>query len=214
MKKIIIAISALLLSATAFAQQSGQLDSLFYIFPEFVDGTVMFADKTFSRGKLNINLYEQSLQCIDNGDTLQVAASSGVVSVTAKRRSFYWVKDRFIELMEFKGDYGLGISRVTSYANNVKEAGYGMTSSTSGTSTYARNDAGHMEMNVALKNRDNISYKVTPYFYASGKFVPASKKAFQKAFPDKKDFIETFVIEHNTRYTVFEDVKALYDAVK
>ena len=210
MKRIIISIAALCLSVAAFAQQ--QLDSLIYIFPQFEIGSVMFSDKTFSKGKVNIDILEQKLKCIDQNDTLEV--DGNIVTVTIKRRTFYWNKDKFIELLEYQDDKGLGISRMSTFVNNVKDAGYGMTSGTTSTTTYGYNETGHLEMNVVLKYRENLIYKATPFFYVNGKFQTPSKKAFQKAFPAKKDVIESFVAEHDTRWAVYDDVKALYDAVK
>lgn len=192
MRKVSIALVFLAFCLCVSAQTRKPLDSLEFILPQFGQGSVMFADKHFSRGLVNISPVDQMVYCISSeGDTLTVVDNASILSVSAAGRSFVRWKDSFVEAVVTNGDTGVGIIRSTTIVDNVKTGAYGMANSTSSIKTYSVDvTTGVMKRHV-LKDRRNYSYKQTACLYRDGKYYSVSKKSFEKLFPGQKAYIES-----------------------
>lgn len=211
MKRINLSICFILVCVCAGAQGHRQLDSLKYMLPEFSQGTVIFADKHVSRGILNISPLDQSVYCLSGKDTLYVDGNPDILRVSAAGRSFVKWKESFVEVVVTQGTTGIGISRSTVKIDNVKAGAFGGTTATSSTKTYSVDSSSGTFHDLILEDPRNYVYKKTPYLYNDGKFLPVSRKSFEKLFPGQKDFIESVWAGRNITVTDINSVMAFYN---
>ena len=168
------------------------LDSLKYIFPEFTQGTVIFADKQISRGMLNISPMNQCVYCLSpEKDTLAVAGTAPIVSVSVAGRTFLRWKESFVEIITKGTGTGVGITRTTTMVNNVKTGPFGMNTATSSVKSYSVNAETRSLTNLIIDDPRNYVYSRTACLLNNGKVYPVSRKSFEKVFPEKKDYIES-----------------------
>ena len=216
MKKILSILALLLsLSLCSRAQTHRQLDSLSYILPHFAQGSVVYADKQFSRGLLNISPIDQTVYCITaDGDTLTVMNNEHIVSVSAGGRSFVRWKDAFVERILTDGDTGIGIIRSVTKVNNVKTGAYGMVDNSSSITTYARDEHSGAFTTHIIDDPKNYVYRLSPCLYKDGKYFYVNKKSFEKLFPEKKDLISSLWQEMKINVGDVGEVTAFYNEIK
>lgn len=205
MRKICFAVSFLFVCVCAGAQGHKQLDSLRYILPEFSEGTVMYADKQFSRGMLNISPLDQAVYCLSpENDTLYVAANADILRISVAGRSFTKWKDSFVEMAVMDGNMGVGIIRSTAKVSNVKTGAYGSSTTTSSIRSYSVDAATGTLTNLIIEDPRNYVYTRTACLFVDGKYLPVSRKSYEKMFPEKKDYIESVWPERNIKPTDFD----------
>lgn len=211
MKRIIIVAVALLLGLCAVAQsgkQGGkQLDSLRYILPDFSEGTVVYADKQISRGKVNISPLDQAVYCITApGDTVTASNYQNITGVSVDGRSFSRWKEYLVENIIIDGKVGIGIVRTTVKVNNVKTGAYGMADNISSIRSYSvDNQTGSFKM-LIIDDPKNYAYRVMTCLYKDGNYFNATKKMFQKLFPEQKEFIESVWNERKLGTTGYQEL--------
>lgn len=212
MRKIIFAILLLLVSICAGAQGRKQLDSMKYILPEFSQGTVIYADKHFNQGVVNISPLDQGVYCISPAkDTLFVEDNASIIRVSVSGRTFSLWKNAFVEVMTKDPDTGVGIIRTTVKVNNVKTGAFGMANATASIKSYSVDASSGTFKDMIIDDPRNFVYTKNACLISNGKFLPVSKKSFQKMFPDKKDFIESVWPERDIVSTDFDAVLAFYE---
>lgn len=211
MRRVIITIVLLFSCFLAGAQGRSQLDSLRYILPEFCQGTVIFGDKSVSRGVLNISPLDQTVYCISaGGDTLSVAGSSDIISVNASGRSFVRWQESFVEIAVVDGNTGVGIIRTTSKVNNAKPGAYGMASGASSTRTYSVNPSTGTFRDSIMDDPRNYVYRQFPCLCKDGRCLPVSRKSFERLFPELKAYIESVWSDRNIDITDTGSVIGFY----
>lgn len=215
MKKNIQVIAFLLVSLCASAQGHKQLDSLRYILPEFCRGTVVFDGKQVRSGLLNISPIDQSVYCISNEkDTLYTGCYPDIVSVSVAGRYFMGWRSSFVEILASGSGTGVGVVRSTMKVNNVKPGAYGMSSSTSSVKSYSVDATSGSLHSTIIEDPRNYVYIKTAYLLNNGKFLPATKKSFEKMFPAHKEFIESVWSERDIKATDIDGVIAFYNELR
>lgn len=225
MKRILISALMLILGTTAFSQtltfdspnEESQriLDSVKFVLPEFASGIVIFNDGTQSNGALNINTMTQCVHFIDpDGKDLALVNNNQVSKVFIKNRLFLNSRYGYIEVYETTDDVFMGELRSVNFISEAKEGAFGSKSQTTSiqTLTHIETSAGY-RVDFEKQKNSPYSYKKIPYLHRKGAFVPATKKAFQRYFPSKKEFIEQYVDEHNLRLNRVDHARELFKAV-
>lgn len=215
MRKLIFAAMLLLTCANAGAQAHKSLDSLKYILPEFTQGTVIFADRHFDHGMINISPLDQGVYCLSAAkDTLFVDNNASIISVSVSGRSFKQWKGFFVEIMTKDADTGVGLIRSTEKVNNVKKGAYGMNSATASIKQYSVDARTGNLLDLIIDDPRNFVYSKTACLIKDGNFLPVSKKSFQKLFPAKKDYIESVWPGLNLSSTDFDAVLSFYNELR
>lgn len=225
MKKFLIIVIACIAGSGCFAQnitfdspdeESRRiLDSVRFVMPEFASGIVIFNDGSQSNGALNINTMTQCIHFIDpEGKDLALVNNDRVSKVFIKNRLFLKSRYGYIEVYETAGEIFMGELRSVNFISEAKEGAFGSKSQTTSIQTISHVHApgGYM---VELEKQKNTpySYKKIPYLHRKGMFVQANKKAFQRYFPSKKDFIEQYIQEHDLRLNRVDDARKLFKAL-
>lgn len=192
MKRLFISTLFVLAGLTAEAQENIPLDSLRFVLPEFCQGTVRFADNQLRGGMLNISPIDQAVYSLSDGkDTLYVAEHPEITSVSVAGKFFVGWSGRLVEVIASDDDKGVGILRTTTKINNVKTGAYGGVSSTSSSRSYSIDAISGSYSSLIIDDPRNYVYSKTTYLLNKGKFIPVSKKSFEKLFPGQKDYIES-----------------------
>lgn len=191
------------------------LDSVKYVNEDFKPGVVTFRDGSVSRGAVNITTLEQAVLFISpEGEIQQLANIKEVARVSIGKRMFFRHNEAFVELMELVGDVGIGAVHRTSILDAQAKGAFGMVSETTAISSMTTLSDNGQLYSLAKNLNVPVLYKKVPYIYRNESFSVASKKSFIKAFPSKKGAIEAYLKEHKVDFDEYDDVKALFDAVK
>lgn len=211
MRNIHFAAVALFACICVNAQGQKQLDSLRYIFSEFRQGTVIFADKQINHGVLNISPLDQAVYCLSpESDTLYVQGPADIISVSVSGRSFIRWNGSFVEIVTKESDTGVGIIRSTSKVSNVKTGAYGMSSATSSMRSYSVDATTGTLSSLIIDDPRNYVYRKSTCLVHKGKCIPLSKKSFEKMFPGKKEYIESVWPDLNLMSAEPDAVLAFY----
>lgn len=191
------------------------LDSVKFVLPEFASGIVIFNDGTQSNGALNINTMTQCVHFIDpDGKDLALVNNNQVSKVFIKNRLFLNSRYGYIEVYETTDDVFMGELRSVNFISEAKEGAFGSKSQTTSiqTLTHIETSAGY-RVDFEKQKNSPYSYKKIPYLHRKGAFVPATKKAFQRYFPSKKEFIEQYVDKHDLRLNHVDHARELFKTV-
>lgn len=189
-------------------------DSVLYMMPNFQDGRVTFNNGDFSTGRFNICTLDQTLRYLDaNGDAMVLADGASVELVNIGGTLFYHFKDLYIKSVDMAGEIILGVNR-KMIINDAKRGAYGSESQTTNITQVNRvDDAAN---GIVYSFSGDVKYKMQerPYLVLKNKVYEASKGSLNKCFPDKKDFIKTYLKEHKVHWNNVEEIKALFDLLK
>lgn len=215
MKRLLISAFAILAACTAFAQEE-ELDSLFYVRPEFTHGIVYMQEGGVQQGTINICNIDQSIRFIDPaGDTLVMDGCESAIKVTLDKTTYYRFRDCFTEMVDYAGTAALGIQRQTVQIENSKTGGF-TSSATSSVESYGVDAMTGLYFKHIEMIPENWKYTCRYVLYdtANNKFYVATKKNFLKMFPAKKDVIEAFCGKDKAALDAPEKVKELFNKMK
>lgn len=192
--------------------QSALSDTVVFALREFSDGRVFFKDMSSYSAKLNISNLEQCVKFIDpaGGDTLNVANESEIAYVIAANKTFYKTRFGYAQVLKYSGSCLFCFVKDLSVEQLQSMTSYGRIPATSTAKTVnALNDiAGANSGNVG-KNMDlKYNMRLLPVLINGNKVMVSTRKAFMKAFPDKKDHIKQLAQETKTD---FGDVVSAYN---
>ena len=193
-KKTLLLISLLAIeSGAAFAQDNGIPKDVFYLMPEFGNGSIVYNGKAPAKGTLNICAVDNSIRFIDNGgQELAADTDESVLRDVIGNVAFERNGNAFVRLVPVTDEVSIAVKREVLIMSDSKSGGYGMASQTSSITELSSLSAGGNL--YRLDDVRDVPYRVTEtasLFY-NGAFLQPNKKSFQKCFPDKKDEIEAF----------------------
>ena len=225
MKRILLAAFLVFIGTTAMAQSifcttptaesQKMLDSVKYVMPEFVTGTIFFDNGTQYIGAINIFTLNQKVHFKnEEGEVMVLDNNSDVSSVFIKGRTFLNSRYGYLEVYEASGEMFMGEIRVLNVFSEAKEGAFGTKSQTTSIQTVDLMEMSHSTMLDFTENKKTpYSYKKIPYVYKKGNFQKASKKFFIKNFSDKKGFIEDYLQNNDVDFENVQDVRKLFRAV-
>jgi len=97
-----------------------------------------------------------------------------------------------------------------NFLETEKQGAYGKASPTTSVTTISNYSDGGRMIELDQNLTTPFRYKEVPYLYKDGTFYIASKKNFQKCFPDKKKQIESYLKETKVDFEKMEDVRLLF----
>ena len=225
MRKLIFLAVAMLACLSAGAQSyfftepteesQMMLDSVKYVMPEFVTGTIVFDNGEQYIGPINIFTVTQRIHFKnENGEVMELTNNLDVSSVFIKGRTFLNSRYGYVEVYEAYGDIFMGEIRSVNIIAEAKEGAFGSKSQTTSIQTVnlmEKPNGGWMDLSGGKKVP--YSYKKIPYVYKKGTFQKANKKFFLKNFAAKKGFIEDYTQSNDTDFDNVMDVRKLFRAV-
>ena len=189
------------------------------LFPEYQKGDVYFKNHTVVKSLLNYETLTKEMLFKQNDQVLALGLTETIDSVVIANRVFVnYEKSEFFEKVSI-GNGDLYIEYISSLISVGKQAGYGgysqvsnvksigRMSSTDGGTTYQPNE-------LSLNEKYNAKTHTSFWIRRDGKFIAlGSQNQFFKAFPNKKQEIKSYLIDHKINYESMNDVKSLLNYI-
>lgn len=183
---------AICLGAALYAQEPKKIpNEIFYLLPEFKDGTVYFRGQNPAKGKLNICAADNTLRFLDDeGKELSANPESveNIILVQIDTVQFMHDQDGFYRKYPVTSNMGVALKRELHILKGAKKGAYGMVDQTSSIRQYSTLYSEGMAYN--LDTGDPYEISETLYLYINHAIVPLTKKNLKKAFPAKKEEID------------------------
>lgn len=228
MKKIIFAIAALAVSATAFAQvESAGMDpekniafmkEHLYKLDEFSKGTVVFDQDAAiydeagvpvtlhpSQGIININNLHQCVVMINGNDTIPLLYEDNVVKVNTGKHMYLKIKDIYYQVVEYNETI-LGLMEVLKGENAGKKDIYGTKSELSSTTNISSLGMTSLEGNTDMR----YSFERRPVFINGKKVAYLNEKQLTKMYKKKSAIVKEYFATHNVDPYSMEQATELY----
>ena len=197
MKKCLCVLLATLAALpSAFCQKEGKTipPEVFYLLPEFGQGTIYFQGKSPVVGLINICAIDGSVRFKDETGQERVVVNDGSLSgATIGDVSFQFRDGNFVRMYPLNRETSLAVERKVDLMDDVKVGAFGMETRTAAITEYGSFSTGDGRIYELNQVKDS-SYRMTETatLYTGGKFVNFNKKNCQKAFPDHADEIDAW----------------------
>ncbi len=182
-----------------------------YWYPEFVDATVFYNNKTRTTSVLNLCTVDNTLRFINPaGDTLVAGNMDQIHSIMVNDTLMFKHEDYFLKEIIRSGNICLAERRIFTYTEpELDDVGYSMAPATS---TAKKVNIREYDDVRLYGFEAEIDWRLdTKYVLTDGrKYYFVKKSAFEKIFPNKKDFIRTFVKMNGTDFEDRDDVVSLF----
>ena len=187
----------LLLAASAVAQEKKALygvpADVFYLMPDFGQGTVYLRGQRPGHGRVNICAVDNTLRMLDNdGTELTVTQDEDVLKVRIDSVMFLHFQKEYYRLYPLSREMGVAVRREVRILSDTKEGGYGTTSQTTAVQEYGKINGDGMVHN--LQSDKEYPFTASDIFcvYQEDQVFPLTRKALRKLFPARKDEIDAF----------------------
>lgn len=234
MKKILLSIAVLALSAPVFAQveTSGmdpEKNEIFmkehlYKLDEFSKGTVVFDQDAAlyeedgtpitlhpSQGIININNLHQCVVMISGNDTIPIIYEDNVVKVNTSKSMFLKIKGIYYQVLEYN-ESALGYMQLLKGEDMGTRDVYGSRSQLSATTkiTAIAGDGGTMEQLVP--NTDmRYTWEQRPVFIHGKKVAYLNEKQLCKMYKKKSAIIKDYFATHDVDQYSVDQARELYN---
>jgi hypothetical protein len=236
MKKILLAIAALALSASAFAQvETSGLDAgknitfmqeRLYKLPEFAKGTVIFDQDAAvyeddgtpmtlhpSQGIINVNNLHQCVVMINGNDTIPLLYEDNVVKVNTGKSVFLKIKGIYYEVLEYN-DSILGFMQVLTATDMGKKDAYGTSSQLSSVTNISSLSGDGASLTTLTGNTDmRYTYEQRPVFIHGKKVAYLNEKQLCKMYKKKSAIIKEYFATHDVDQYSVDQARELYKMI-
>lgn len=212
---LIILLAATLWLPSAFCQTEGSSipPEIFYLMPEFGQGSVFFKGKAPFPGQLNICAIDGSVRYKDAAGAERIIVDDGSLNaVNIGDASFIMREGFLVRQYILTPSVSLAVQRKVDLMSDVRIGAYGAETRTASINNYdSFANKGQFYNIDQVKDQPYRLYE-TILFYTNGQFVPFNKRNCQKCFPDSKDAIEAWFKEQKN--PSLAGVPAILDACR
>jgi hypothetical protein len=187
-------------------------DSMIYLYPEFIKGSVIFTNGKQNDAVLNYSMILGKILFIKNGkDTLEVTNPADVKTFIAGTDIFQYNKV-YYRLLTRTPKINLACHQYTKVLEVRREAGYGLASPTMAVSSYssvlASDNSGLYRLKASAETLFSIR---TDYYFTAGvnEFVAATQKNLLKMYPEKAGEIKKYIKEADINFKKKADLEKL-----
>lgn len=227
MKKLLTLFIGLLLAVAASAQKDEPTANWPYLYPDFMEGELLRANKDSNKGRFNIHLNLSALHYVDRNGKIKEADTWGVIGLIIGEDRFRFVEGKMLKVMaESKGGSVVKESRANYSAIVKKDGAMGTTSLNSTTTkTFLYNENvinqynGYLLTDVykdlhAMKDQsERLPVNSNLFLLVDRHLIPANRKSVASLDGlDKKSFKEFLKSEH-IRWDEPEDLVKVLDYI-
>ncbi|HEY9048738.1 MAG TPA: hypothetical protein VIN08_22695 [Ohtaekwangia sp.] len=191
-----------------------------YLFPTFTSGKVYFKNNHVGSGMMNFNRFTREIDFIQGKDTLALSDTETIKNVAIGNDVFYYQADiGYVQRMAENANVMFGKMESIDVADRRRQPNSGTSSTTSNGSYNSQITTGAgTASGLALKmveKVDIIYRKKTHYYFrnAKGSFVKADKKSLLKAYPDKKEALNQYLLQNEVDFQNAESLQTLFNAM-
>lgn len=205
MKRTALFIQAALLLALASVSASAQNgdvngipNDVYYLMPQFSNGTVYFAGQAPVKGQINICAVDNTLRYMDKGQEIVANAGNDVLKVLIDNVFFIHSGGLYFRMYPVTDIFGFALKREVNIRKDIRlgstMAGMARSNAIIEYGSVYPDGEAH-----GIDQTGNNPYTVTEklFMYIRNKVVPINKKNLQKLFPDKKEEIKNFFVMGN-----------------
>lgn len=197
MKPRAIIIALLLFAASAMAQEkkapNGISAEVYYLMPQFSEGTVYLRGQRPLQGKMNICAVDNTLRFIGpDGEELSATEDGDIVKVRIDSVMFLRDHDIFYRLYPLGSEMGVALQREVRIFWDAKEGAYGSVSQTSSIQQYGIIHSDGSTHTLSGLKEYPYSVSEIPSIYKEGAIYPITRKNLRKLFPAHKDEIDAW----------------------
>lgn len=182
-----------------------------YLFPEFLQGTVLMKKGVTQVAMLNYNALTEEMIFENNGVKLALAQLERVDTVFLGGRKFFLQNGKFVELILH--------SKIDLYAEHKckindpgKPSGYGTTSQTGAATTYSTFFSGGRVYEMNLPESIETNAYIIYWIKKDGQLVKfISVRQLLKEFPEKASQIKKYMKDHDVSY---DNQSSLVDIIR
>ncbi len=192
-------------------QDSTELISSIYRYPQFQKGGVLFTNRPLASAWLNYNyLSGQILFITPKGDTLELANPETLQFVFINIDTFHYVDKGYVEILTHNPTINLSKKQMIEYNGTEKKGAYGTYSSTTAASSINTYSGETLNQKIAID--ENTLYATSTQFYLSDKlykFFPANKKNFYKLFFRQEKMLTAYLKNNTVHFNKENDLRKL-----
>ena len=225
MKKAVILLIILSISVQMFAQMKTVLiennravnDPLFnkrmFFFEDFVDSRITMKDGSTYSAKANIVTIYQYVVMIEKGDTIVTSMEKDIASFKGGGALIYKIDGVYHEIIESNAAVLLALTKMINFEGEKLTGAYGGSNETASISKVSRKNMNSQDgWAWAEGNRVEMryQYKEQLFLVVGNKRYVATKRNFEKLFPQQKANILMFIDDNNINMSNNDDVIALF----
>lgn len=210
MKRIVAVLLFIMVIFSSFSQ-SRAVELSHYVFPDFINGSVLMKSGHRYQALLNYNALSEEMIFVDKGTKLAISREEKekVDTVYIEGRIFFVLDGRFLELI-YRSEYELYAEHRCDVKYPGKPAGYGGTSETSSISTYSGVYSGGVLYELKLPDDFRIKPYIIYWLKRDGKINKIiNLKQLNRVFNDRKEKIKEYLGINKTDYNDMESMVRL-----
>lgn len=183
-----------------------------YLYPEFVQGEVVFNNGKSNNLLLNYNILFGEIEFIQSEDTLYISKKKDIRFVVAQDTFFY--DGGYIEVIS-GGEIKVGLKQYIKLKDILKKGAFGTTSRGASIDTYNSMAANGISYDL-VPNEDMELQKTLEYYISipSTGFIQFNKKNVIQLFPQKSDDIKSYIKSNKVDFDSRDDLLKFADFIR
>ncbi len=215
MKKLILILTALFVSISAFSQECST--SWPYLYPDFQDGLIYMSGGQTIAHKLNIHVLKGRLHYID-GEMVKEALGKDIIFIEIGKDRYMVVNGDVMKVVGSQ-EKGFVATHITGDMQKLLETGgaYGSSSTTQATRKLssiemAGANQNHMELRQNKDNGQAIDLIYKYYIVTNGQVYEATKRGIESQLsPERKAAFKVFLKNNKIKWKDPESLLTLLD---
>lgn len=189
--------------------QTGRIPpEVFYLLPEFADGTVYLKGQSPAQGRMNICAADNTLRYIDgSGKELSAGTADNIVMVQIGDAAFIYGNDGFYRKYPVTPKTGVAYQRNVHIYSGAKRGAYGTIDQTSSIRQYSSVSDGAETYDLSTEVPYEVNEKIA--IYTGNTVIPLTRKNLKKIFPSKADEIKAWFKSGHSMPRTVEDARAM-----
>ena len=184
-----------------------------YLYPQFINGKVLFRDGTKAAAKMNYSrLFDQILFIDPGADTLALADEKTIKFITIDRDTFFY-DEGYMRLIADHDVIKLAEKQIWVVADIRKMGTYNRVTNTVAVESFSSytNGSDPAKSKDLILNEDIVLRKETQYYIGdqNNHFVRAGKNKLLQLFPKAQRAIENYLKENKVNFDKKEDLEKL-----
>lgn len=218
MKYTILALCIFLGFGSVFSQNYDPTTKWPYLYQNFSNGTIYFADNTKVNASVNVHLALSSLHYL-KGDLIFQVEPKDLIRVEIGSDAFIYIDDQLSRILKnVENNLLITLTRVDFDAMAKPGGAYGMSTSSSATrdlssleiSGLANNN--HRQMMIEKEDGKYLPVKVEYLFVVDNQALTASKKNLEKELsPELREKLKLFLKQNRMKWKNEEHLKRLLE---
>lgn len=218
MKKIVIALLLIVVSAAAFSQTITdriyvkgdwrEIMNTIYLYPNFKPGMILFKNGQRFYKPINFNRFISTIEYLEKNDTLLLADESAINAIIVDSDVFLFTPACVRTI--YNGKVKLFKYEKSKMGDIQKTGAFGVPNSTTSMQTIDKIDSYQRSFPLDIQESVIVSRAITYLIETPDhQYVPASKKNFLKANSRNESQIKAYIDEHKINFNKENDLLQL-----